>query len=73
MSGIAEVLCTLGYQVTGSDLRSTDVTEHLKRLGGTVFIGHAAENITGAHVVVTSTVSTGTIPRCAPRKRRRSR
>jgi UDP-N-acetylmuramate--alanine ligase len=54
MSGIAEVLLNLGYQVSGSDLRSTPITEALARHGATVFVNHAAANVTGAHVVVTS-------------------
>src|SRR6186713_1826251 len=54
MSGIAEVLLNLGYQVSGSDLRSTPITESLKRLGAGIFYSHAAENIGNAHVVVTS-------------------
>ena len=54
MSGIAEVLLNLGYQVSGSDLRSTPITEGLTRKGATVFYAHAAENIGNAHVVVTS-------------------
>ena len=55
MSGIAEVLLTMGYEITGSDLKATEVTERLVRLGGRVFLGHAASNIDGAQVVVTST------------------
>ena len=55
MSGIAEVLLTLGYKVSGSDLKKTDVTEHLQKLGAKVSIGHKGENIEGANVVVTST------------------
>jgi UDP-N-acetylmuramate--alanine ligase len=54
MSGIAEVLLTLGYKVSGSDLRHSLVTERLAELGAIIFIGHQAENITGAEVVVTS-------------------
>src|SRR5215468_7561971 len=54
MSGIAEVLLNLGYKVTGSDMRSTDITDRLERCGATVYARHAAENIKGAHVVVTS-------------------
>jgi len=54
MSGIAEVLLTLGYQVSGSDLRSTSITEALVHHGAKVFYTHAAENIGSAHVVVTS-------------------
>jgi UDP-N-acetylmuramate--alanine ligase len=55
MSGIAEVLLTMGYEVTGSDLKATEVTERLVRLGGRVFTGHAASNVEGAQVVVVST------------------
>ncbi|MGD9057907.1 MAG: UDP-N-acetylmuramate--L-alanine ligase [Desulfobacterales bacterium] len=54
MSGIAELLLNLGYKVSGSDLQSTDITDRLKQLGGTIYKGHAAENITGADVVVFS-------------------
>jgi UDP-N-acetylmuramate--alanine ligase len=54
MSGIAEVLLNLGYKVTGSDLRATSITDRLERCGATVFPKHAAENVKGAHVVVTS-------------------
>jgi UDP-N-acetylmuramate--alanine ligase len=55
MSGIAEVLLTLGYAVTGSDAKASDVTRRLTELGARVFIGHRAEQVAGAHVVVTST------------------
>ena len=54
MSGIAEVLLTLGYKVSGSDLKHSSVTERLARLGAIIFEGHRAENIAGAEVVVTS-------------------
>ena len=54
MSGIAELLLNLGYKVSGSDLQSTDITERLKQLGGTIYEGHAAKNIKGADVVVFS-------------------
>ena len=54
MSGIAEVLLNLGYKVSGSDLKSSSVTERLAGLGATTFEGHRAENIAGAEVVVTS-------------------
>jgi UDP-N-acetylmuramate--alanine ligase len=54
MSGIAEVLLNLGYRVSGSDLRSSAVTQRLAGLGAAVFEGHRAENIAGAEVVVTS-------------------
>jgi UDP-N-acetylmuramate--alanine ligase len=54
MSGIAEVLLNLGYKISGSDLKSSSVTERLEKLGATIFAGHQAENIAGAEVVVTS-------------------
>ena len=54
MSGIAEVLLTLGYKISGSDLKSSSVTQRLAGLGATIFEGHAAGNIAGAEVVVTS-------------------
>jgi UDP-N-acetylmuramate--alanine ligase len=55
MSGIAEVLLNLGYQVSGSDLRPSDITRRLTELGGKIAYGHAAENVGAADVVVTST------------------
>ena len=54
MSGIAEVLLNLGYQVQGSDLKSSDITKRLERLGAKVFIGQKAENLEAAEVVVVS-------------------
>src|SRR5690242_20855946 len=54
MSGIAEIMLNLGYRISGSDLKSSAVTERLKSLGATVFEGHAPQNVTGADVVVTS-------------------
>jgi UDP-N-acetylmuramate--alanine ligase len=54
MSGIAEVLLNLGYRISGSDLKSSSVTQRLSSLGATIFEGHAAGNIAGAEVVVTS-------------------
>ena len=55
MSGIAEVLLNMGYQVSGSDLKPGEATERLVRLGGRVFAGHSPSNIEGAQVVVHST------------------
>src|SRR5437763_5821594 len=54
MSGIAEVLLTLGYKVSGSDLKTNSVTDRLSTMGAKIFEGHRAENIAGAEVVVTS-------------------
>src|SRR5262249_21518515 len=51
---IAEVLLTLGFRISGSDLKRSAVTERLSELGALIFEGHRAENITGAEVVVTS-------------------
>ncbi|MCL2160383.1 MAG: UDP-N-acetylmuramate--L-alanine ligase [Betaproteobacteria bacterium] len=55
MSGIAEVLANLGYRVSGSDLMASAVTERLMSRGIHIAVGHAAENIVDAHVVVAST------------------
>src|SRR3989475_1876195 len=54
MSGIAEVLLNLGYKVSGSDLKTSPVTERLHSLGAIIFDGHAVGNVAGAEVVVTS-------------------
>jgi UDP-N-acetylmuramate--alanine ligase len=55
MSGIAEVLLNLGYRVSGSDLRETEITRRLAGLGGEISYGHAEENLQQVDVVVTST------------------
>src|SRR5580704_6707232 len=54
MSGIAEVLLSSGYAVSGSDLRATPVTSRLVKLGAKIYEGHLAANVQGAHVVVIS-------------------
>ncbi len=54
MSGIAELLLNLGYVVSGSDTKESPITRRLQSLGGTIRIGHAAENVAGANVVVVS-------------------
>jgi UDP-N-acetylmuramate--alanine ligase len=54
MSGIAEVLANLDYQVSGSDIKASAVTQRLKDLGVEVYIGHRSENVLNADVVVTS-------------------
>jgi UDP-N-acetylmuramate--alanine ligase len=54
MGGIAEVLLNLGYEVQGSDLKANAVTQRLERLGAHIFIGHAAEHLGKADVVVVS-------------------
>lgn len=59
MSGIAELLLNLGYHISGSDLRGTEVTEHLSDIGGRIFLGHRPQNINGADVVVFSSAVKG--------------
>src|SRR5947209_12824991 len=55
MSGIAELLLNLGYRVSGSDLKESDITRRLASLGGSVVVGHSAENVAAdVDVVVTS-------------------
>jgi UDP-N-acetylmuramate--alanine ligase len=55
MSGIAEVLCNLGFRVSGSDAKKSSVTARLETLGAEIAEGHRAENVGDAHVVVRST------------------
>ncbi len=62
MSGIAEILLTMGYTVSGSDLRRSPITERLVGLGARVFEGHAAANATACDVVVTSSAVGATNP-----------
>ena len=54
MNGIAEILLNLGFAVTGSDVRSTSVTDHLVSLGARIFIGHSPDNVASCDVVVYS-------------------
>lgn len=54
MSGIAEVLLTLGYKVTGSDMTYSETIRRLEEMGGKVFLGHQESNVEGAQVVVVS-------------------
>lgn len=55
MAGIAEVLLNLGYAVSGTDLKASASVQHLRGLGAAIQIGHAAEHVIGADVVVVST------------------
>jgi UDP-N-acetylmuramate--alanine ligase len=62
MSGIGSVMLNLGYRVTGSDMVESDVTERLREMGAKVTIGHSADSVAQADVVVTSTaISTDNI------------
>ena len=70
MSGIAEVLFNLGYDVTGSDMKDSETTRRLRELGIKVYIGHEAENIDDAHVVVVSSAVSDKNPEIAEAKRR---
>ena len=54
LSGIAEILLSLDFWVSGSDLHQSETTDHLEKLGASVYYGHAAEQISGADVVVVS-------------------
>ncbi len=55
MSGIAEVLHNLGFTITGSDLKKSEVTERLEKLGIKIYYGHRPENINNAQILVIST------------------
>jgi len=62
MSAIARIMLERGYIVSGSDLRSTELTENLERMGATIYQGHAQENLNGAEMVVYSSA----VPRDNP-------
>jgi len=70
MSGIAEVLINLGYQVTGSDLEEGPTVHRLRALGGTVQRGHRAENVGDADVVVLSSAVKPDNPEAVEARRR---
>jgi UDP-N-acetylmuramate--alanine ligase len=65
MSGIAEVLLSLGYQVSGSDLKAGDTTRRLDSLGALTYVGHRSQHIEGADVVVYSSAVTPDNPEIA--------
>ena len=69
MSGIAELLINLGYKVSGSDIRMTDITKNLASLGGIIYEGHADANVLGADVVVTSSIIRQNNPEVAAAKK----
>jgi len=70
MSGIAEVLLNLGYRVSGSDLRESDITERLASLGGEICIGHRSDNVGSADVVVISSAVREDNPEVVEARRR---
>jgi UDP-N-acetylmuramate--alanine ligase len=71
MSGIAEILLTMGYAVSGSDLRPSAVTDRLEGMGARVVIGHRAENAAATDVVVTSTAVAKDNPEVAEARARK--
>ena len=70
MSGIAEVLNNLGYKVSGSDVKSSEITRRLQAAGVKVFEGHRAQNARGAQVVVVSSAVAAANPEVADARRR---
>jgi UDP-N-acetylmuramate--alanine ligase len=71
MSGIAEILLTMGYSVSGSDLKRSPVTDRLASLGARIFEGHAAANATSCDVVVTSSAVSPANPEVAEARARK--
>ena len=69
MSGIAEVLLNLGYKISGSDLKPSAVTQRLAWLGAAIHEGHAASNVTGSDVVVTSSAVSADNPEVVEARR----
>lgn len=70
MSGIAEVLHNLGYEITGSDIKDSETTKRLRSLGIRIFIGHNRENVNDAHVVVISSAVSEDNPEVIEAKKR---
>ncbi len=71
MSGIAEVLLSMGHRVSGSDLKLSDLTARLEKSGATIFEGHASDNVTGSDAVVTSSAVRADNPEILEANRRR--
>jgi UDP-N-acetylmuramate--alanine ligase len=69
MSGIAEVLLSLGYQVSGSDVKLSPITERLSKLGATVLLGHEATNVEGAKAIVVTSALDPSNPEVAEARR----
>jgi UDP-N-acetylmuramate--alanine ligase len=72
MSGIAEILLTMGYSVSGSDLRRSATTDRLAALGATIYEGHAAANARACDVVVASSAVSPTNPEIVEARMRRT-
>src|ERR1700741_414661 len=71
MSGIAEIMLRIGYQVQGSDAKASANTERLEKLGARIFIGHDAAHVEGAYAVVYSTAVKAENPEMAAARERR--
>ena len=71
MCGIAEVLLNQGYQISGSDIRTSATTERLQKMGAEIFIGHSSDNVTAANVVVISTAVNDENPEVSAARERR--
>ena len=71
MNGIAEVLLNLGYQISGSDLADSVATQRLKKLGATIYIGHAEKHLTNADAVVVSTAVSNDNPEVVAARKRK--
>src|SRR6476646_6008428 len=69
MSGIAEVLLTLGYEVSGSDVKPSVITERLAKLGAKIYVGHQAANVAGAKAVVVTSALDASNPEVAEARR----
>ncbi|MCA8899657.1 MAG: UDP-N-acetylmuramate--L-alanine ligase [Hyphomonas sp.] len=65
MSGIADVMLTMGYEVQGSDIRDSDNIERLRQRGAKVFIGHEPDNVKGAGTVIISSAIKASNPEVA--------
>ena len=72
MSGIAELLANLGYAVSGSDMKASEVTDRLQGMGVTVRLGHDARHVGEADVVVYSSAVRPDNPETLEARRRRS-
>ncbi|GHU92034.1 UDP-N-acetylmuramate--L-alanine ligase [Deltaproteobacteria bacterium] len=70
MSGIAEVLLSLGYEISGSDLSDSAIVRHLREMGARVAVGHAAENVGDVQVLVKSTAVNADNPEVEEARRR---
>jgi UDP-N-acetylmuramate--alanine ligase len=62
MNGLAEIFINLGYRVTGSDMKESDNTRRIARIGGKIFIGHSEKNVKGADIAVYSNAVPETNP-----------